>query len=234
MTARGLDAPAITEECYRTYLKALLAGDRQACIDIFQDRLRQGISLKALYLDLVQRAMYEVGTLWERNRVSVATEHLASATTEVVLTTVYPLLFSQPHKDLRAIITCVPDEYHQIGARMVADFFELHGWHGFTLGANTPTEGLLQMIGERDPSVVGFSMSMLFNRAHLERMVAAVNQAFPALILLIGGRAFQGPDGRQAREQMRNRFPGLNYLESLNDLEAYLTNVFSPRPRCHE
>ncbi len=216
-------APAIAEEGYRTYLKALLAGDRYACADIFQDLLRQGVSLKTLYLDLVQRAMYEVGTLWERNRVSVATEHLASATTEMVLTTVYPLLFSRPHKDLRAIITCVPNEYHQIGARMVADFFELQGWHGFTLGANTPTDGLLQMIGEREPDLVGFSMSMLFNRTQLELMVAAVSQRFPTLRLLIGGRAFQGPDGRQAREQIRDRFRGLSYLESLNDLEDYLS-----------
>jgi MerR family transcriptional regulator, light-induced transcriptional regulator len=217
--------PAIAEACYRRYLKALLAGDRHACIDIFQDQLQQGVSLKTLYLDLVQRAMYEVGTLWERNRIAVATEHLASATTEMVLTTVYPLLFSQPHKDLRAIITCVPNEYHQIGARMVADFFELQGWHGFILGANTPTDGLLRMIAERDPDLVGFSMSMLFNRAHLELMVAAVSQSFPALRLLLGGRAFQGADGRQAREQMRDRFPGLRYLESLNDLEDYLSHV---------
>lgn len=225
MTTAPVALSAVDETCYRIYLQALLAGDRHRCAEILQDQVRQGVSLKGLYVDLMQRALYEVGELWERNLVSVATEHLASATTEMLLTTVYPLLFSQRHKDRRAIIACVPHEYHQIGARMVADFFELHGWHGFSLGANTPAGGLLQMIAERDPDVVGFSMSMLFNRPHLEGMVEACSQSYPTLALLLGGRAFQGIAGQQARAELVARYPRLNYLDSLNELESYLTNA---------
>jgi methanogenic corrinoid protein MtbC1 len=218
-------SPAIGEFCYRTYLDKLLAGDRHRCADLVQELLRQGVALKSVYLDLIQRAMYEVGTLWERNEVSIATEHLASATTELLLAQIYPKLFTQPHKDLRAIIACVPREYHQIGARMVADFFELHGWHGFSLGANTPTAGLVSMIRERDPDVVGLSMSLLFNRPQLESMLAEINREFPTLELFLGGRAFSGDGaGKQAREELMQRYPQLVYFESLNELESYLTS----------
>jgi methanogenic corrinoid protein MtbC1 len=223
MNAPLVAAPAIDESGYNSYLKALLAGDRHHCADIVQEQLRRGVSVKTLYLDLMQRAMYEVGTLWERNLVSVATEHLASATTEMLLTRIYPMFFSEHHLDRRAIITCVPHEYHQIGQRMVADFFELHGWHGFTLGANTPTDGLLRMIGERDPDVVGFSMSMAFNSPQLEQMVAAVAQQYPKLELIVGGRAFQSPAGQAALAQMRLNTRQINYIDSLHSLESYLT-----------
>jgi methanogenic corrinoid protein MtbC1 len=216
----------IREDDYRAYLHALLAGDRHRCADILQEQLRLGVSLKAVYLDLMQRAMYEVGTLWEANKVSVATEHLASATTEVLLALVYPRLFSLPHRDRRAVIACVPQEYHQIGPRMVADFFELHGWHGFSLGANTPTSGLLRIIRERDPDVVGLSMSLLFNRPQLEAMIETVSAEFPALDLLLGGRAFHGDGaGRLAREELMRRFPRLRYFDSLNELETFLTSA---------
>lgn len=220
------DPASIGEDRYRVYLAALLAGDRHRCADIVQGELRSGVSLKAVYLDLMQRAMYEVGTLWERNRVSVATEHLASATTEVLLALVYPQIFSQPHRDRRAVIACVPQEYHQIGPRMVADFFELHGWHGFSLGANTPTAGLLRIIGERDPDVVGLSMSLLFNRPQLEVMLEAVSAEFPSLEIFLGGRAFQGEaGGRQAREELLRRYPQVRYFDSLHELELFLTGA---------
>ncbi|MEI6556789.1 MAG: B12-binding domain-containing protein [Rhodospirillaceae bacterium] len=226
MTTAPVQIPAITEANYRRYLKALLTGDRNRCTAVLEEQLQQEVPLKTVYLDLMQRAMYEVGTLWERNLVSVATEHLASATTERLLALVYPQLFTLPHKDRRAIITCVPHEYHQIGPRMVADFFELHGWHGFSLGANTPTTALIRMIGERDPDVVGLSMSLLFNLPQLELMIEAVSREFPTLELLLGGRAFQGDDGgRQAREELIRRYPQARYFGTLDQLESYLTSV---------
>lgn len=213
----------LDESCYAGYLAALLAGDRRQCAAIIQEQLDRRVPIKALYVDFMQRAMYEVGTLWERNLVSVATEHLASATTEVLLAQLYPRLFAQPHKDRRAVIACVPREYHQIGPRMVADFFELHGWHGFSLGANTPTDGLLRIIDERDPDVVGLSMSLLFNRPQLEDMLARVCREFPETALLLGGRAFHGNGaGRQARDELLRQYPGLTYVASLDDLETYL------------
>jgi methanogenic corrinoid protein MtbC1 len=224
------DAPnavtAVDEASYRGYLELLLAGDRHRCGAIIREHLQQGVSLKAVYLDLIQRAMYEVGTLWEKNAVSIATEHLASATTEFLLTLIYAQLFAQPHKDRRAIIACVPGEYHQIGIRIVADFFELYGWHGFSLGANTPTAALLSAIRERDPDVVGLSMSLLFNRPHLESMLEAIGSEFPQLELFLGGRAFSDEGaGRQAREELMQRYPQLVYFASLNELESYLTRV---------
>lgn len=219
-------ASVVDEACYRAYLDALLAGDRRRCAEIVKDLLSQDTSLKSVYLDLMQRAMYEIGTLWERNIVSVATEHLASATTEALLATVYPKLFSQAHKDRRAIIACVPHEYHQIGAMMVADLFELHHWHGFSLGANTPTADLVRIIRERDPDLVGISMSLLFNRPQLEAMLEAVSSEFPTLDLMLGGRAFHRDGaGRQAREALVQRFPRLRYYDSLDQLEGYLADA---------
>ena len=224
MSPQALPAE-LDEGRYQSYLKALLLGDRQQCYALLEGELAQGRSLKSVYLDLMQRALDEVGSLWERNLISVATEHLASTTTETLLARIYPLIFLQAHKDLRAIISCVPDEHHQIGARMVADFFELHGWHGFYLGANTPIAGLLQMIRERDPDIVGLSMSMLFNLPKLEAMLATIDAEFPELDLLIGGRAFLGEAGREVLSALLQRFHQLHYFASLNELEEYLLHA---------
>ncbi|MBV5337099.1 MAG: cobalamin B12-binding domain-containing protein, partial [Deltaproteobacteria bacterium] len=106
------------------------------------------------------------------------------------------------------------------------DFFELHGWHGFSLGANTPTASLVEMIHERDPDVVGLSMSLLINRPHIESVLEELNRSFPTLELFLGGRAFSGTTaGKQVREELMQRYPQLVYFDSLNELERFLVNV---------
>jgi cobalamin-dependent methionine synthase I len=106
---------------------------------------------------------------------------------------------------------------------MVADFCELQGWHGFSLGANTPTADLLRMIRERDPDLVGLSVSLLFNVPQLETMLAAIRRGFPDLEVIIGGHAFAGDGaGREARETLMRCHDHVRYLASLDELEAYL------------
>lgn len=42
-----------------------------------------------LYETIIKKALYEVGELWEYNKISVATEHLASAIVEGILNEFY-------------------------------------------------------------------------------------------------------------------------------------------------
>jgi len=86
--------PALSELVYEEYLAALLAGDRARCTALVEELLAAGVGLKDLYVHLFQRALYRVGELWERQRVSVAVEHLATAITERLLTLVQARLFS--------------------------------------------------------------------------------------------------------------------------------------------
>ncbi len=213
----------ISEITYAVYLDALLKGDTRSAEQVIRDEIDRGAGLKAVYLDLIQKAMHEVGAMWEQNRLSVATEHLTSAVTELLLARIYPDLFASSHKDLRAVITCVPGEMHRIAPRIVADFFELHGWHGFFLGANTPTRDLLSFIGERDADVVGLSMSLFSSLPKLEETVAAVASDFPDVRIFLGGQGL-GRDASaiSARESLLERYPRASYFASLNELEEYL------------
>jgi methanogenic corrinoid protein MtbC1 len=106
--------PFASEETYRRYLDGLLVNDRQQCQVSFEQWLQSNAGLRTLYEDLVQLALYEVGALWERGRISVATEHLATAITESLLNLAYPRLFAQPRIGRSAIVACVANEYHQI------------------------------------------------------------------------------------------------------------------------
>ena len=135
---RSSNSSFAPEETYGHYLDGLLTNNRLRCREIFQQWLDSAPELRTLYEQLVRRSLYQVGELWEQGKISVATEHLATAISESLLNLTYPRLFAQPRNGKSAVVTCVSNEYHQIGGKMVADIFELNGWRGHFLGANMP------------------------------------------------------------------------------------------------
>jgi len=202
------------EQSFTAYLDRLLIGDNRGCRAIVQGLLAEGISFKDLYLNLFQRAMYRTGELWMRNQISVATEHLATTITLSMITLVHPVLVDSPRNGKKAVVTCVGGEFHQIGAYMVSDTLELHGWNSYFLGANTPVEGLLELLGEKQPDVLCLSVSLSSNIGQFKETVKKTHARFPGLDILAGGQAFL-PIKAEV-----NSDPHLRYLRSLDELEA--------------
>jgi len=209
--------PALIGAVYERYLAALLAGDRARCTALVEELLAADVGLKDLYVHLFQRALYQVGELWEHQRVSVAVEHLATAITERLLTLVQAQLFSGATREHSIIIACVANEYHDLGGRMVADLCELQGWRGYFLGADTPLPDLLRLIEEQRPSLVGLSLSIYFSLPALLEALDAVTAAHPDLPILVGGQAFRWT-GLPAAAAHRN----VSLIASLDELEQRL------------
>lgn len=211
----------ITETFYREYLGLLLEGKRLDCSRRVQRLLDEDIDIKELYTALFQNSLYDVGDLWERNRISVAREHLATAITEGLLNMVYPRLFAGDRPDSRrkVIISCAANEYHQIGGKMVADIFEMNGWESHFLGANTPVDEMLGHIDATRPDLVGLSLSVYYNIAAMKNGLEAIRSDFPKMDILVGGQAF-----RWGGTDLIDRYCGIQYVASLDALEQQIAN----------
>lgn len=207
----------INQDLYEKYFQAILGGDKKRCTAIVKDLLDKDISLYSLYLDLFQRSLYQVGKLWETNQISVATEHMATAITETLLSLAYPKIFSAEHKGKKAVVSCLVNEYHQIGGKMVADIFELNGWDGYFLGANTPVDDLLDMIRGKQPDILALSVSIYFNMDSLYNTLEHIREKNQDLKIIVGGQAFNwgGTD-------IGDKYPGVEYIPSIIALEKLL------------
>ena len=198
------------------YLQAVLAGERNVASSLVRDALARGVPLRDIYLHLFQAAQHEIGRRWQRNEISVADEHLATAITQVIMSQLYPLLFSGPRKGRTFVSACVGGELHEIGARMVADFFEMDGWNTYYLGANTPVEGMVKMICERNADIAGISVTISYNLGAAEEAIRGIRKDAPCsgTKIIVGGYPFSvasdlwktigadgyGPDAQQAIE----------------------------------
>jgi methanogenic corrinoid protein MtbC1 len=112
----------------------------------------------------------------------------------------------------------VENELHQVGAKMVADVFEMHGWDSFYLGANTPTSELVRFVREKSPDVVALSLSVYFNIGQLKKAIEILTHELDGLPVLVGGQAF-----RHGGESVVNKYSGVNYISGLEDLESWIT-----------
>ena len=207
----------IKEELYSRYLTYLLQGERNNCRHIVQQLLDQHIDKKELYVNLFQKSLYEVGRLWEYNKISVAIEHIATSITESMISLSFPSLLAAEHNGKKALIVCTPGEYHQVGARIVADYFELNGWDSYFLGSNTPDDAILNFLNEYRPDVLAISLSVFFNMNSLVRLVNKVHVKFPEVTVFLGGQAFRW-GGEEQFSEIENTY----VIQSLYDLEQTL------------
>ncbi len=205
------------EETYQAYLASLLAADRQSCFAIFQQCLDSEMPLRDLYVNVVQRSLYEIGDLWMRGEVSLAVEHLATAITESVLGIACPRLFAGKRLGKLALVACVPNDHHRIGGRIVADYFELSNWRSYFLGANTPVSEMLSVMEQRQPDVLVLSATASFNFGAVVAAAAEIREAFPSLPILAGGQAVAN-----AGCECLQRLPGVKAMASLEELNEWI------------
>ncbi len=169
------------------FLALILEGDRRRADayarDVFE---REGVAF--LYESIVQPALQEIGELWYTNRVSAAQEHLATATAEAAIASLYSR-FRWPPRGPRAIVACAQGERHELGARMVADLLALDGWDERFVGADVPAEALAQQVRELAPKMLGLSVTLSAHVPIARETIALARAARPGLKVLVGGRA---------------------------------------------
>lgn len=174
------------------YLQALLRGERQLASRLVLDAADKGNSIKDIYLRVFQPAQREIGRLWQMNRISVAQEHYCTAATQLVMSQLYPKLFVGDKKDRNLVASCAAGDLHELGVRMVADFFEMDGWNSFYTGASTPQTDVIRTIIERRADVLGISATITYHVRAVEELIAAVRNRpeCSGVKILVGGYPF--------------------------------------------
>lgn len=176
----------------KSYLQALLNGRRDFAQAIVDAEVRNGSSIKALYLDLFQPAQRELGRLWLIKKISVAQEHFATAATQYIMSTLYPLLIAGKRPNGKSMMAaCAQGELHELGLRMVVDFFEADGWDTRFFGANLPVDALVHEVERQKPDMIALSASIPTNVPWVARAVRAIKEGCACrLPVIVGGIPF--------------------------------------------
>lgn len=221
-TEENCPAPWPESDAYR---EAALRGNHREANAALTDSLnRTGTTPARTAIHVIQPALYEIGRLWQQNKVSVAREHLATAVSVTVLAQQMATAAIPPGNGLRALFACPSGNQHALGLRMVANAFELDGWDSYYLGENVPVTSLISQVRELRPHLLGLSATLPQHLRSLRESIAALRAAMgnDCPKILIGGLVFNrfpllarachadllATDAENAVSQARQLFPG--------------------------
>lgn len=176
----------------KKFLSSLLKGERHQASRLILDAVESGVEVKDIYLHVFQPSQREIGRLWQLNRVSVAQEHFCTAATQLIMAQLYPRIFRTEKNGRRIVATSIGGELHEIGVRIITDFFEMEGWDTYYLGANSPTQAILQALSDRRADVLAVSATMTFHIRAVENLITAVRESedLKGVKILVGGYPF--------------------------------------------
>lgn len=174
------------------YLKALLETDRGGAREVITVALANGLAIRDLYLRVFQPVQYEVGRLWLLNRVSVVEEHFCTAATQTIMSELYSQIISFQRVGKTLVAACVGPELHEIGVRMVADFFEMEGWDTYYIGAGISHEQILVAIEQRKPDLLALSATMTYHVPMVQELIDTIRNSIPSFAsrIMVGGQPF--------------------------------------------
>jgi len=207
----------ISEVYFLDYTNGLLQGDKEKCISIVEKLITEKIDIKDIYVDLLQRSLYHVGKMWEQGQLSIADEHMGTEITKCLMNKYADKITANKKVGKTALITCVDKEFHEIGARMAADVFELNGWNTYFLGASTPTSEIVKFIEIKKPDVVGLSFSFYMNLLRLLEVIDHIRKNYPDQKIIIGGQGIN-PE----KENLRSKYPDIRHFSTVKELDDYL------------
>lgn len=186
--AQGMPLTLLAE----SYFAALLACQRNKASGLILDAVKSGVSIKDIYIQVFQQSQLEMGRLWQSNKLTVAQEHYCTAATQMIMSQLYPQIFAGPRIGQCFVGASVAGDLHEIGIRMVSDFFEMDGWDTVFLGSNVPSADLIKTLQDRKPSVVGISATITPNVESVVTLIRAIRAApgCQSVKIIVGGYPF--------------------------------------------
>lgn len=178
---------------YKQYLMHLLNGKKELATDLIIHSVNNGIDVQDIYLSILEPSLKEVGRLWELGRITVADEHYFSFITQHIMSLLYSYLKVNQEKKRSILTFSAGGELHNIGIRMVTDFFEMDGWDTYYLGSNTPIRSIKATITKYNIDLLGISCTMSYHLNSVENIIDSIRRSdnCKTVKIMVGGIAFR-------------------------------------------
>jgi methanogenic corrinoid protein MtbC1 len=189
---------------YDEFISYLDTEDKEKSVRFVLSHLQdKSIDVLALYNEILTPAMYADFCPEAERAICIWKEHIRTSIVRTIIECAYPFVVERrnekygPNIKGRAVIICPTGELHELGARMVADFFTLCGFSIAFVGANTPQDDIINAIKYVRPTYVAISITNYYNLVAARRLVLKIRETVKdvSFRLILGGQACrENPD----------------------------------------
>ncbi len=184
---------------FKEFTQYLYADDKESSVNFILKRLEnKEIDIITLYSEILTPALNTMFTDEEQNQNNnIWKEHIRTSIVRTIIECAYPHIILErtekgiKKRDEKVIVLCPSEEYHDVGARMIVDFFTLLGFDAIFIGANTPKPVINSAIEILNPKFIGISVSNYFHLVEAKKIIDFIREqeTFTGKII-VGGHAF--------------------------------------------
>jgi methanogenic corrinoid protein MtbC1 len=186
---------------YEEFVSYLDNKDRQKCVEFILSKLDSSeLDIVTLYEEILTPSLREE-FCQDKQKICIWEEHVRSSIIRTVIECCYPYIVKERDNKYRAVVkgrvvvACPTGELHEIGARMVTDFFTLCGLEATFVGANTPRDEILDAVGYIKPIYLAISVSNYYNLLAARKTIQKTGEISKTLghdlKVIVGGYAFE-------------------------------------------
>jgi MerR family transcriptional regulator, light-induced transcriptional regulator len=183
---------------YSEFISTLDSLDKEKGLQLVLGKLdSRELDIVTLYNEILTPAQYEDLAKKAKEGNCIWQEHIRTSIVRTIIECCYPYVIRErDHKYVSAwkgkvVVVCPPEELHEIGARMVADYFTLCGFRVLFIGANTPQNDILNGIQYLRPEYVAVSVTSYFNLLATKNAIRKIMDLRDTLSfqVILGGQA---------------------------------------------
>lgn len=183
----GLGAVGAVED----FARLVMQKDTSIALGHVESLLRLGVSLEAVFLDLLAPTARHLGQMWEDDTCDFTDVTIGLGVLQNLLREFSPAFRNEAEGQtgqMRVLLATVPGEQHTFGLFMVEEFFRREGWHVTSDPAFTEAE-IIRLVRTEWFDLVGFSLSCGDLLEPLASVIRSVRRASrnPATRILVGG-----------------------------------------------
>jgi methanogenic corrinoid protein MtbC1 len=208
-----------------TTLDSLRAQWIEACVNFNESAAEQTLNqafsmfpVEAVCINVLQKGMSEIGSLWYENRANVQQEHFASG---LAMRRLDALLSASPAptRNQTVLVGCPPNEWHALTPLLLSLLLRRRGFNVLYLGANVPVAQFTETVKNARANLVILTAQQLITAATLQH--AAQTLSSQKIPVAFGGRIFNlRPD---LAPSISGYFLGPDLHAALEEIEVILS-----------
>lgn len=214
----GVDFMSDYQKQFSLFLEAEA---RKGAVEYALELLKNGdLGVVDLYIDVLTPSLNAMHCELANKKICIWKEHIQTAIVRTVVECCYPFILKEldstkPSNKGLVVVLCPPEEYHDLGARMAADFFTLCGYQTTFVGSNTPYNDFYNAVETIKPKFIVVSVSNKYNLVVTKKIITDLkNKIGKDLKIIVGGQAFL-----ENRENIK--IVGANYfVNTFEDIKA--------------
>lgn len=183
---------------YHTFNDLLNQEKKDEALLFIHDLLKnKTISLTELYDAFFRPALNDFVCSSTDEDYCIWKEHTRTSIVRTILESTYPYLIevkkSVKPNHKKVVVVCPSEEFHEVGAMIVANYFTLSGFDAQYIGANTPKQDIIKAVKALKPDFLALSVTNYYNLVVTKQITDEVKSQFPTVKVILGGLAFSKP-----------------------------------------